>query len=68
MKKHSIVPVVKKSKLTDKKQDASFWRSRPPAERLEALEEIRQEYHGWQQDTQPRMQKTYSIIKRQLEE
>ena len=60
----SIAPVVKKVRLTDKKQDAAYWRSQPPEARIAALEAIRQEYHQWKQDAESRLQRVYSIVKR----
>lgn len=44
--------------------DVSYWRSRPPIERLIALEEIRREYNHWKYGTKPILQRVYRIIKR----
>ena len=45
--------------------DAQYWWDKTPQERLDALEQIRQEYHQWKyQDAQPRFQRVYRIIKR----
>jgi hypothetical protein len=59
---------VKKVSLHDVESDAKFWRSRPPEERLETVEEIRREYHGWPEDPQdediPRLQRVYRVCKR----
>jgi hypothetical protein len=59
-----IAPVVSKLHLKDAKNDAVYWRSRPCQERLDALEQIREEYHHWRGDAQPGFQRIYSIIKR----
>jgi hypothetical protein len=61
--KRLIAPVVKKLRLHDAKSDAAYWRTRTYQERLEALEEIREEYHRWRGDAQPGLQRVYSITK-----
>ncbi len=55
-------------KTTNKQQDSDFqyWQSQPPAKRLEALEQIRQEYHQYRYShAELRLQRIYTIIKRQ---
>jgi hypothetical protein len=65
MQQHiEIKRVVTKTKLTEKKTDAAYWRTLPYAERLAALEEIRQEYHVWKYGTEPGFQRVYRIVKR----
>ena len=59
-----IVPVVKKLRISDTKNDAAYWRALPYQERIEALEQIREEYHRWKADAQPGFQRVYSIVKR----
>lgn len=59
-----IKKVIRKGKLTDKKTDAAYWRMQPYSARLSALEEIRQEYHRWRYNAEPRFQRVYSVIKR----
>ena len=44
--------------------DTVFWRTQTYQARLAALEEIRQEYHGWKNDAEPGFQRVYSVIKR----
>ena len=45
--------------------DGQYWCDKTPQERLDALEQIRQEYHQWKyQNAQPRFQRVYRIIKR----
>jgi hypothetical protein len=63
-KKHSIMPVVKKISLYSANEDAAYWRARPYAERIEALEQIRQEYHHWKYNAEPGFQRVYTIDKR----
>ena len=59
-----IAPVVKILHFSDTKNDAAFWRTLPYQERIEALEQIREEYHRWRVDAQPGLQRVYSIVKR----
>jgi hypothetical protein len=60
----SIAPVVKKLRLNEVQSDAAYWRTRSYQERLQALEEIREEYHHWIADAQPGFQRVFTIIKR----
>ena len=59
-----IAPVVKKMRFGDVKNDAAYWRALSYQERIEALEQIREEYHRWKVDAQPGFQRVYSIVKR----
>ncbi|PSQ95690.1 MAG: hypothetical protein BRD55_08610 [Bacteroidetes bacterium SW_9_63_38] len=56
--------IVRKVARGEEPSDASYWREQPPEERLAALEQIRQEYHGWTDDTVPRLQRVYSVVER----
>lgn len=51
-------------KLGEEPSDAAYWRSRPLGERLRAIEQIRQEYHGWTDESQPRLQRVYRVVER----
>ena len=59
-----IAPIVTKLHLGDSKNEAAYWRSLPYQERINALEQIREEYHRWKADVQPGFQRVYSIVKR----
>jgi len=59
-----IKKVVTKIKLGEQKSDFAYWQSQSSTARLEALEQIRQEYHRWKYGTEPRLQRVYSIVKR----
>jgi hypothetical protein len=59
-----IASVVSKIRFGDQKNDASYWRGLSHQERIDALEQIREEYHQWKADAQPGFQRVYSIIKR----
>ena len=61
MTKKIVIKKLKKS-LQD---DTYYWFDKSPQERLDALEQIRREYHQWKyQDAQPRFQRVYNVIKR----
>ncbi len=59
-----IVKVYRKVNLREQPTDFAYWQSQPPVARLEALEAIRCEYHGWTDETYPRLERVYTIIKR----
>ncbi len=62
--KRQIVAIVTERNLTDPKDDAAYWRSRPPEERIAALEEIRAEYHRWKGDAESRLQRILTVVER----
>lgn len=55
---------VTKIKINAQTSDFAYWQSQPPHLRLAALEQIRQEYHRWKYDTEPRLQRVFTIVKR----
>ncbi len=55
---------VVKLKLHDKQTDFNYWQSKPYEARLAQLEQIRQEYHQWKYNAEPRFQRVYKIVKR----
>lgn len=59
-----IVRTYKKIKLREQASDFEYWQTQTPEKRLEALEQIRSEYHAWKHDSQPRFQRVLSITKR----
>jgi 2-polyprenyl-3-methyl-5-hydroxy-6-metoxy-1,4-benzoquinol methylase len=54
------------TKTTNKQQtsDFEYWQKQTPQKRLETLEQIRQEYHQYKYNAQPRFQRIYTIVKR----
>ncbi len=60
-----IQKVFKKVKINEQKSDFAFWQSQSYETRLATLEQIRQEYHQWKHGTEPRLQRVYTIVKRQ---
>jgi hypothetical protein len=64
MKAKKIEKVITKTTLSEQKSDFAFWQSKSYAERLTALEEIRQEYNNWKYtDAEQRFQRVYRIVK-----
>ncbi|HEX7343488.1 MAG TPA: hypothetical protein VF398_04450 [bacterium] len=59
-----IEKVCKRVNLKDKTSDFVFWQSQPPQARIDALEEIRREYHLWRYGAEPRFQRVCRIVKR----
>jgi hypothetical protein len=59
-----IVKVCRKVSISDQASDFEYWQSQSYEARLAALEEIRLEYHGWTYETQPRLQRVCTIVKR----
>jgi len=62
--KRHIEPVVTKISIRAKKNDFAYWQTQSPQARLEALEEIRREYHLWRYGAEPRLQRVCRIVKR----
>lgn len=56
--------IVRKYRIDEAPSDFAYWQEQPFERRLEALETIRREYHGWQDDTQPRLQRVCRVVKR----
>jgi len=50
-------------RLQDQGTDFLYWQSQPEWLRLAAVESIRNEYHHWKYDTEPRLQRVYTIVK-----
>ncbi|NMF60619.1 hypothetical protein [Pseudanabaena yagii] len=54
--------VINKVSLKKQTSDFHYWQKQTPQKRLEALEQIRQEYHQYKYNAQPRFQRVYTII------
>ena len=49
----------------DEPSDVAYWLSRPPAERLAAVETLRRRYYGWTDDESiPRLQRVCRVVDR----
>lgn len=42
----------------------AYWQSQSYEARLACVEQIRQEYHGWTNQSEQRIQRVYTIVKR----
>jgi hypothetical protein len=60
-----VAKIVRKMPLTDQPTDFAYWQSRPYAERLTTLEQIRREYISWKYGSEPGFQRVYTVTKRQ---
>jgi hypothetical protein len=58
-------PVVRITRLKDQaRDDLRYWLSRPVAERLAAVEQLRRDHEGVTADAEPRLQRVYRLVKR----
>lgn len=48
----------------DSNSDYQYWKKQPYSKRLEALEEIRNEYNSWKYGAGRGFQRVYRIVKR----
>ena len=64
MKKIEIERVVTKVNTKNQPSDFSYWSAQPYSTRIDALEQIREEYHRWRYGAEPRLQRVYSVVKR----
>lgn len=51
-------------KKGEEPSDVLFWLSRPPVERLLALETIRAEFNQWKYGSEQGFQRVYRVVKR----
>ncbi len=64
MEQTEHLPVIRIFKKGEEPDDVLYWMSRPPIERIRALEEIRKQYNDWKYGTGREFQKVYKIVKR----
>jgi len=57
--------VITKTNIKHQTNDFQYWQQQTPQKRIETLEQIRQEYHQYKYNAQPRLQRVYTIIKQQ---
>ena len=55
--------LITKISKKQQKSDFDYWQKQPYHKRLETLEQIRQQYHQYQYNAEPRLQRVYTIIK-----
>jgi hypothetical protein len=57
--------ICQKVNLKEQKSDFAYWQTQSYQARLEALEQIRQEYHQWKDNrVESRLQRVYTISQR----
>ena len=61
---NSIQKVVTRKLKGDDDAAWTYWVTRPVAERLAMVEELRAEYHGWTHEPEPRLSRVCRIIRR----
>ena len=54
--------VVTKRSLKDQRNDFAFWLTKSPAERIAAIELLRQHYFSFFKDAPQRLQRVYRIV------
>lgn len=64
MEQATIQPILRIFKKGKEPDDVLYWLSRPPIERIVALEEIRKQYNDWKYGTGREFQRVYKIVKR----
>lgn len=55
--------VINKVNIKKQNNDFNYWQKQSYQKRLEALEEIRQQYHQYKYNAEPRLQRIYTIVK-----
>ena len=61
---NSLQKVVTRKRKGDDDAGWTYWVTRPVAERLAMVEELRAEYHGWTHESEPRLSRVCRIIRR----
>lgn len=64
MAERKMAMVVRKFKLGQEPRDREAYLALSDAERMGIVEEIRREYHGWNDETEPRLQRVYRVFQR----
>ena len=59
-----ISKVVKKFQINEQPNDFVYWQSKSYEERLNALEQIREEYNQWRYNAEQGFQRVCRIVKR----
>jgi len=59
----SVERVVAKKYLGETDEPWRYWLTRPIKERVDAVEQLRCEHHGWVRGTEPRLQRVFTIVR-----
>ena len=60
----SVERVVTKKRAGEPDEPWRHWITRPVEERIDAVEDLRREHHGWAHATEPRLPRVLEIIRR----
>ena len=63
--KRKIAQVSKTYRASEQPKEREYWLTKTPEERLAALEEIRNEHHAGEDESERRLQRVYRIVKQQ---
>lgn len=64
MPDREIIAVMRKFRLGQEPKDREGYLRLSDAVRIGIVEQIRREYHGWTDETEPRLQRVYRVLKR----
>jgi len=56
--------VVRKYRIGQEPKDRQGYLRLSDEERIGVVEQLRREYHGWTDETEPRLQRVYRVLKR----
>lgn len=59
----SVERVVPKKVLGDPDEPWRYWLKRPIEERIDAVEELRREHHGWERGSEPKFPRVVEITR-----
>jgi len=59
-----IAKTYRKVRLAEQGSDFLYWQAQSYQERMDALEQIRQDYHRWRYGAEPRLQRVRTITQR----
>lgn len=59
----SVERVVTKKVIGDPDEPWRYWLTRPIEERIDAVEELRREHHGWVCGSEPRLPRVFEIVR-----
>ncbi len=60
----SIRRVIHRKPMLEPDQDHAYWLSRPAEERIEALTQLRRDYEGWTDETEPRLPRIARVLRK----
>lgn len=63
MRMGSIARVVTKKSMNNPDSDIAYWLTRPVEERLQFLVELRREYEGWTDETEPGLPRVARVLR-----